>query len=87
MQTPTTHAIALEFQKLSQTPTSETWMAQKLGEAENIGLIKKILVNNADTPALVWKSQIPEKTSRFNRLLSVANKILASFDETQNVDG
>jgi exosortase/archaeosortase family protein len=87
MQTPTTQAIALEFQKLSQTPTSETWMAQKLGEAENIGLIKKILVNNADIPALAWNSQVPEKTSRFNRLLRVANKILASLDETQNVDG
>jgi len=62
-------------------------MAQKLGEAENIGLIKKILVNKDDNPALVWNSQVPEKTSRFNRLLSVANKIFASFDETQNVDG
>jgi hypothetical protein len=86
MQTPTTQAITLEFQKLSQTPTSETWIAQKLGEAENIGLIKKILVNNTDTPALAWNSQVPEKNSRFNRLLSAANKILAILDETQNMD-
>jgi hypothetical protein len=31
---PTTQAITLEFQKLSPTPTSETWVAQKLDEAE-----------------------------------------------------
>jgi hypothetical protein len=58
---PTTQAITLEFQKLSPTPTSETWIAQKLDEAENAGLIKKILINKDDTPALAWKSQIPEK--------------------------
>ena len=66
MHNPTTQAITLEFQKLSPTPTSETWIAQKLDEAENAGLIKKILINKDDNPALAWKSQIPEKTSLFN---------------------
>jgi hypothetical protein len=63
---PTTQTITLEFQKLSQTPTSETWIAQKLTEAENAGTIKKTLINKDDTPALAWKNQIPQKTSLFN---------------------
>ncbi len=68
MYNPTTQAITLEFQKLAQTPPSETWVAQKLDEAENAGLIKKILINKNDNPALAWKNQIPEKTSLFNWL-------------------
>jgi exosortase/archaeosortase family protein len=68
MHNPSTQAITLEFQKLSQAPASETWVAQKLAEAENAGLIKKILINKDDNPALAWKNQIPEKTSLFNRL-------------------
>ncbi len=65
---PTIHAITLEYQKLSQTPTSETWVAQKLDEAENAGTIKKTLINKDDTPTLAWKNQIPQKTSLFNWL-------------------
>jgi hypothetical protein len=68
MHNPTTQAITLEFQKLSPTPTSETWITQKLAEAENDGTIKKILINKDDNPALAWKNQIPEKTSLFKRL-------------------
>jgi hypothetical protein len=68
MHNPTTQAITLEFQKLSPTPTSETWVAQKLDEAENEGLIKKILINKDDNPALAWKNQIPQKTSLFHWL-------------------
>jgi len=60
MHNPTTHAITLEFQKITQTPTSETWVAQKLTEAENAGLINKILINKDDNPALAWKNQIPK---------------------------
>ncbi|MBE3116916.1 exosortase/archaeosortase family protein [Candidatus Bathyarchaeota archaeon] len=65
---PTTQAITLEYQKLSQTPTTETWITQKLNEAENIGLIKKILINKDDNPALAWKNQIPQKTILFKWL-------------------
>jgi hypothetical protein len=68
MHNPTTQTITLELQKLSPTPTSETWVKQKLDEAENAGLIKKILINKDDNPALAWKNQIPEKTSLFNWL-------------------
>jgi exosortase/archaeosortase family protein len=75
--TPTTQAIGLEYQKISQTPTSEAWITQKLNEAENAGTIKKVLINKDDTPALTWKSQIPEKTSLFNWL-----KIHPSTDQT-----
>ncbi|MGD0644626.1 MAG: exosortase/archaeosortase family protein [Candidatus Bathyarchaeia archaeon] len=65
---PTTQAITFEFQKLSKTPTSETWIAQKLNEAENAGTIKKVLINKDDNPALAWKNQIPEKNSLIKRL-------------------
>jgi len=58
MHNPTTQAITLEYQKLAQTPTSESWIAQKLNEAENVGLIKRTLTNNDDNPALAWKNQI-----------------------------
>jgi exosortase len=58
MHNPTTQAITLEFQKLAQTPTSESWIAQKLNEAENVGLIKRTLTNEDDNPALAWKNQI-----------------------------
>ena len=68
MHNLTTPAVTLEFQKLSLTHPSETWIAQKLDEAENEGLIKKILINKNDNPALAWKNQIPEKTSLFNWL-------------------
>jgi len=50
MHNPTTQAITLEYQKLTQTPTSETWTAQKLDEAENAGTIKKTLINKDGTP-------------------------------------
>jgi hypothetical protein len=68
MHNPTTQAITLEYQKLSKTPTPETWITQKLNEAENAGTIKKILINKDDNPAIAWKSQIPEKTSLLKRL-------------------
>jgi len=65
---PTTQAITLEYQKLTQTPTSETWIAQKLAEAENAGLIKKITANKNDEPTIQWKNQVPSKQSIFKRL-------------------
>jgi hypothetical protein len=68
MHNPTTQVVTLEFQKLAQTTTSESWVAQKLNEAENAGLIKQVLISKDDNPALAWKNQIPEKTSLFNWL-------------------
>lgn len=68
MKNPSTRGVTLEFQKLVQSPISETWITQRLNAAENAGLIKKILVNKDDNPALAWKNQIPEKTSFFGRL-------------------
>jgi hypothetical protein len=65
---PTTQAKTLESQKLSKTPTPETWIAQKLNEAENAGTIKKLLINKDDNPAIAWKNQIPQKTSLLKRL-------------------
>jgi len=55
----------LEYQKTAQTPTSETWITQKLNEAENNGTIKKVLTNQDDNPAYAWKNQMPQKTSLF----------------------
>jgi hypothetical protein len=54
MNNPATQAVTLEFQK-----TIKNMGPQKLDEAENIGLLKKILINKDDNFALAWKSQIP----------------------------
>jgi len=65
---PTTQAITLEYQKISKTSTSETWITQKLNEAENAGTIKKILINKDDNPAFAWKNQIPQNPSFSTKL-------------------
>lgn len=60
---PTTQGVTLELQKLLAQPTaSESWVAEKLAEAESAGLIKKILVNMDDTPAFAWKNQMPQNS-------------------------
>ena len=61
--TPTNQAITLEYQKLSQTSAPETWIAQKLQDTENVGLIKKTLINKNDKPAFAWKNQILQENS------------------------
>jgi hypothetical protein len=55
----TTNNIANDFQKLSNTNNFQAWIFEKLQAAENTGLIKKTLTNQNDTPAMVWKSQVP----------------------------
>jgi hypothetical protein len=64
----TTQAIAEELQKITKTPTSQTWLTEKLNETENTGLIKKTIVNRNDTPAVVYKNQVPNKTSILKKL-------------------
>ena len=65
---PTTNGIAEELQKLTQTPPQETWLHEKLQEAQNIGLITQALVSREDKPALVWRSQMPKRHSLIKRL-------------------
>ena len=66
--TPTTTAIAAELEKLTNTPTNQTWLTEKLSEAENAGLIKKATANINDEPTIQWENQIPTKKSIFNRI-------------------
>ncbi|MCW4005709.1 MAG: exosortase/archaeosortase family protein [Candidatus Bathyarchaeota archaeon] len=55
----TTHTVFEEYQKLSDTTVTEDWIAQKLAEQENVGLLRRVLVNNGnDVPTIRWKSQI-----------------------------
>ena len=56
----TTQAIMNEFQKISPDPVSETLLLDKLSQAENAGLIKKVLINKNDKPILLWKNQLPK---------------------------
>ena len=56
----TTQAIIIEFQRISPTPVSETFILDKIVQAENVGLIKKVLINKDDKPALIWKNQLPK---------------------------
>ncbi len=65
---PTVQGITLELQKLSQTFPSDSWITQKLVEAEKTGLIKKMLINKDDNPAFALKNQMPQKTNLFNWL-------------------
>ena len=66
--TPTTTAIAAELEKLTNAPTNQTWLIEKLSEAENAGLIKKATANINDEPTIQWENQIPTKKSIFNRI-------------------
>ena len=61
-QNPTTECIAAELQKLTQTVTDEVALTERLDAAEKIGLIKKVLVNKQDQPALAWKSLVPRNS-------------------------
>lgn len=56
---PTTEGIAQEIEKQTNTPAHSAWLKEKLNEAENTGLIKKVLVNCEDKPAYAWRSQLP----------------------------
>ena len=64
---PTTQEIANELQKLTGTSNSEN-KAEKLQEAENAGLIEEKIVNLDDSPAIHWKSRLPEKSFLLKRL-------------------
>lgn len=67
MGKPTTIEIANELQKLTGTSNSEN-LAEKLQEAENAGLIEEKIVNLDDSPAIHWKSRLPEKSFLLKRL-------------------
>jgi exosortase len=67
MGKPTTLEIANELQKLTGTSNSEN-LAEKLQEAENVGLIEEKIVNLDDSPAIHWKSRLPPKSSLLKRL-------------------
>jgi exosortase len=60
-------AITAEFQKLSPVPATEPYVSQKLKEAENHGLVKRILKNCRDNPILVWRTQLPKAKGLFPR--------------------
>ena len=56
---PTEASIAYELNKLTNTQTSREQLIRELEEAEDIGLIKKTLVNREDQPAFSWESLLP----------------------------
>ena len=64
LKNATTQAVTNEFQKLSSTSISESYIAQKLDEAEKAGLIKKSLISQKDCPFLIWKNQASKKSFR-----------------------
>jgi len=66
IQIATTKNITTEFQKLTQITITETQIAQKLDDAENMGLITKALKNQNDQPAYTWKTQIPTNKKTFH---------------------
>lgn len=54
----TTQAVTEEFQKLTAIPVAESYVDQKLHEAEKAGLVKKSLEVKDNKPFLVWKNKI-----------------------------
>jgi hypothetical protein len=66
---PTIDGIAKEIDKLTNTQTDGAWLKEKLMEAENAGLIGKVLVNREDQPSLAWRS----RTLQNNQLCVISN--------------
>lgn len=58
---PTTQGVAKELEKLTHALVDQSWLTQKLEEAQTAGLIKKLLTNENDTPGITWKNQVPNK--------------------------
>ncbi len=67
----TTQAITAEFQKSNTKPTPETFVTEKLAEAEKAGLIKKTLKNRDDKPYFFWENQIPTNPRFVSKLRSL----------------
>jgi hypothetical protein len=75
-RSPTTSEVATELEKLTQTPVPQTWLTEKLAETKNAGLIKQKITNNADTPAITWKNQVPNSNSPIKKLKTLLPKHL-----------
>jgi DNA-binding HxlR family transcriptional regulator len=78
---PTKNQITQELQKLTNQPTDQTWLDQKLQEMENAGLIAKKIANKNDIPSIAWKSQI-QKT---NPLQNIAHSLHKSPKKSNNL--
>ena len=59
--TPTTEGIANQLTKQTNNQIDQNQLKQDLEEAAKIGLIKGMLANRGDKPALAWKSLLPER--------------------------
>ena len=64
----TTKSVANELEKQTKTTISETWITEKLEEAQKAGLIKKTITNKNDEPAITWKNQVPNSNSFIKKL-------------------
>ncbi len=67
---PTTSGVAGELQKIAESPTSETWLKEKLQEAQNAGLIQQSLASSNDEPAIHWINRT--QTSKLPREKRIA---------------
>ena len=54
----TTKKVIDEYQKLSETQTSQSWVTAKLEENSKIGLITKKISNQNDTPKIIWNNNV-----------------------------
>ena len=54
----TCDAIASVYEKLAQKPIQSGLLLEKLGQAEEVGLIERVVISQEDEPVLIWKSQI-----------------------------
>ena len=69
----TTQGVADELSKLTKPLPHQVWIDRKLSEFENVGLIKKTIVNKKDVPTIQWKNQVPLDTGLVGQLKNLFN--------------
>jgi len=58
---PTTANIATTYEKQNHKPIPTNKLARRLQQIQQIGLVKKEIINIQDEPVLGWKTQLPSK--------------------------
>jgi exosortase len=59
---PTISTIAQQIYALTKTSFQTDQLVAKLEEAAHAGLLRKIIISNADEPTVTWTSLVPQKT-------------------------
>jgi hypothetical protein len=58
LKNSSTRSVAAEYERLTKSQSSESWVTNKLSEAEDAGLVKRVPLNLVDQPMINWFSQV-----------------------------